>query len=38
MFHAFLFNIKSYSVEVSNTQRCEADLNTVKTLNSGHPK
>ena len=29
MFHAFLFNIRNFSPEVINIQRCEAELNIV---------
>ena len=29
IFHAFLFSIRNYSPEVSNIQRCEAELNII---------
>ena len=31
IFHALLFNIKNYSPEVTNIQRCEAELNIILT-------
>ena len=29
MFYAVLFNIRNYSLEVINIQRCEAELNSI---------
>ena len=35
VFDAFLFNIRNYSPEVSNIQRCEAELNmTLRRVNN----